>query len=175
MTKKVRSLVDQPTLRYGCWCDGSAFAGSVGPGCDARSEERALRLAALGARGGQDRQDLAEDGADTGYDVGHNCTSGHGHETSHQSILNQVLASRFLPSTAQPCKDFHSEMIHLIESARADDAHLRFPRSVIIPFTTSGEEKSSQPRFSGCRVRALGLFQGRSNVGTKAAPIRDFL
>src|SRR5580658_8005567 len=46
--------------------------------------------------------DLAEDRADAGSNTRHDSARGNRHETGHQSILNEVLASSVLPNSQLP-------------------------------------------------------------------------
>ena len=46
--------------------------------------------------------DLAEDRADAGSNTRHDSARGNCHETCHQSILNEVLASSVLPNSQLP-------------------------------------------------------------------------
>src|SRR5262245_61122275 len=63
---------------------------------------RSLRVGyglATGVGGsGHDRRDLREDRADGGRNARHNRTGGNGHETSHQSIFDEVLTFAILPN-----------------------------------------------------------------------------
>src|SRR5712692_4797879 len=53
---------------------------------------------ALGAGSRHRAVDLAEDGADAGGNIRHDCTGGHSHETCHQSVFDEVLTVLILPN-----------------------------------------------------------------------------
>ena len=67
-----------------------------------------VKLAALSRSGGHNRRDLREDRADAGGDARHNRAGGNGHETRHQSVLDEVLTARILQNL-----QFQNEILHL--------------------------------------------------------------
>src|SRR5690349_4159082 len=80
-------------------------------------------LASLIGSVGHDRRDLRKDRADAGGHVRHNRAGGYGHETSHKSVLDEILSARVLPDL-----EFQYQILHcFFSSARqvsAADANL---------------------------------------------------
>src|SRR5580692_5622966 len=72
-------------------------------------------LAGLGCSG-HGAGDLAEDRADAGRNTRHDSARGNRHETGHQSVLNEVLASSVLPNSQLPnqiCDPCHLNLLSL--------------------------------------------------------------
>ena len=61
-----------------------------------------LRYRLAGSSGRQQRVDLREDGRNLVRHTGHHGASRYGHETSHQSIFDEVLASGVSPNPELP-------------------------------------------------------------------------
>src|SRR6202142_1383580 len=66
-----------------------------------RSPTRQKKLAG-GRCSGHGAGDLAEDRADAGSNTRHDSARGNRHETGHQRVLNEVLASSVLPNSQLP-------------------------------------------------------------------------
>src|SRR5438552_1242874 len=75
-------------------------------------------LTTLGSGSRHHRGDLREDRADAGCNARHNRTGGHGHETRHQSVLDEVLTARVLPNSQLPYQILHCIKSPLPLSAR---------------------------------------------------------
>jgi hypothetical protein len=64
-------------------------------------------LATLIGSGSHNRRDLRENRADAGSDTRHDGAGCNGYETSHQSVLDEVLTARVLPNSQLQNQIFH--------------------------------------------------------------------
>src|SRR6266849_846954 len=68
-------------------------------------------LATLVGSGGHHRRDLRENRADAGRNARHNGAGGNGHETCHQSVLDEVLTARVFPNFQLQNQIFHCLLV----------------------------------------------------------------